>query len=86
MSSNGERGTCDEATNTVIITSIVVFSQVLKNASQGIFAFDRLDAGQGENALYRYGDGSEAQFDAILAAGSEYDEETLQKIAYAMRF
>ena len=69
--------TWDEATNTVTITSVAAFTQALKSASKSIAAFDQLDAGQGENILFGYGDGSGAHFDAILAelvAGSEYEE------------
>ena len=77
LNANGEWVTWDEATNTVTITSIAAFTQALKNASKGIAAFDQLDAGQGENTLFGYGDGSGAHFDAILAGlvvGSEYEE------------
>ena len=77
LNTNGEWVTWDEATNTVTITSVAAFTQALKNASKGIAAFDQLDAGQGENTLFGYGDGSGAHFDAILAelvAGSEYEE------------
>ncbi len=77
LNANGEWVTWDEATNTVTITSVAAFTQALKNASKSIAAFDQLDAGQGENTLFGYGDGSGAHFDAILAelvAGSEYEE------------
>ena len=77
LNANGEWVTWDEATNTVTITSVAAFTRALKNASKGIAAFDQLDAGQGENTLFGYGDGSGAHFDAILAelvAGSEYEE------------
>ena len=77
LNADGEWVTWDEATNTVTITSVAAFTQALKNASKGIAAFDQLDAGQGENTLFGYGDGSGAHFDATLAslvAGSEYEE------------
>lgn len=77
LNANSEWVTWDEATNTVTITSVAAFTQALKNASKSIAAFDQLDAGQGENTLFGYGDGSGAHFDAILAelvAGSEYEE------------
>ena len=77
LNANGEWVTWDEATNTVTITSVASFTQALKNTSKSIAAFDQLDAGQGENTLFGYGDGSGAHFDAILAelvAGSEYEE------------
>ena len=77
LNASGEWVTWDEAANTVTITSVAAFTQALKNASKSIAAFDQLDAGQGENTLFGYGDGSGAHFDAILAelvAGSEYEE------------
>ena len=77
LNANGAWVAWDEETNTVTITSIAAFTQALKNASKGIAAFDQLDAGQGENTLFGYGDGKGAHFDAILAglaAGSEYEE------------
>ena len=80
LNTNGEWVTWDEATNTVTITSVASFTQALKNASKSIAAFDQLDAGQGENTLFGYGDGNGAHFDAILAelvAGSEYEEAFL---------
>ena len=39
-----------------------------KNASKSLGAFDQLDAGQGENTLFGYGDGVGAHFDGTLAA------------------
>lgn len=75
MNANGEWVSWDEDTNTVTITSIADFTAALKNASKGLGAFDQLDAGQGENTLFGYGDGSGAHFDPILAAlvaDSEY--------------
>ena len=75
LNAGGEWVTWDEATGKVTITSVADFTLRLKNASKGLGAFDQLDAGQGENILFGYGDGSGAHFDAILAdlaAGSEY--------------
>lgn len=75
LNAEGEWVTWDEATGKVTITSVADFTQRLKNASKSLGAFDQLDAGQGENTLFGYGDGSGAHFDAILAelvAGSEY--------------
>ena len=77
LNANGEWVSWDESTNTVTISSVSAFTQALKNASKGIAAFDQLDAGQGENVLFGYGDGNGAHFDPILAqlaAGSEYEE------------
>lgn len=77
LNANGEWVAWDEETNTVTITSVSAFTQAMKNASKGIAAFDQLNAGQGENTLFGYGDGSGAHFDPILAelvAGSEYEE------------
>ena len=81
---NGEWVSWDEATNTVTITSVADFTQALKNASKGIAAFDQLDAGQGENTLFGYGDGSGAHFDAILAglvADSDYAQAFADDLA-----
>ena len=57
----------DAATGTATITSIADFAAAVKVASKGIAAFDQLDASQGENTLFGYGDGTGAHFDAILA-------------------
>lgn len=75
----------DEATGEVEITSFADFSKALKPASKSLGAFDQLDAGQGENTLFGYGDGAGAHFDPVLAElvkGTEYEEaftEDLQK-------
>jgi hypothetical protein len=84
LNANGEWVSWDEATNTVTITSVADFTQALKNASKGIAAFDQLDAGQGENTLFGYGDGSGAHFDAILAglvADSDYAQAFADDLA-----
>ena len=84
LNANGEWVTWDEATNAVTITSLADFTQALKSASKGIAAFDQLDAGQGENTLFGYGDGSGAHFDAILAglvAGSDYAQAFADDLA-----
>lgn len=57
----------DAATGTARITSIADFAAAVKVASKGIAAFDQLDASQGENTLFGYGDGTGAHFDATLA-------------------
>ena len=57
----------DAATGTATITSIADFAAAVKVASKGIAAFDQLDASQGENTLFGYGDGTGAHFDATLA-------------------
>lgn len=57
----------DTATGTATITSIADFAAAVKVASKGIAAFDQLDASQGENTLFGYGDGTGAHFDATLA-------------------
>ncbi|MBQ3417284.1 MAG: tannase [Ruminococcus sp.] len=67
LNTNGEWITYDETTNTVTITSIEDFVSACKNASKNLGAFDQLDAGQGENTLFGYGDGSGAHFDSTLA-------------------
>lgn len=68
LNANGTWVTWDEETNTVTITSVAAFTAALKNASKSLGAFDQLDAGQGENTLFGYGDGNGAHFDPILAA------------------
>ncbi len=67
LNETGEWVTYDSASNTVKITSIKDFVKALKSASKNLGAFDQLDAGQGENTLFGYGDGSGAHFDATLA-------------------
>ena len=84
LNANGTWVTWDESTNTVTVSGIAAFTQALKNASKGIAAFDQLDAGQGENILFGYGDGSGAHFDAILAGlvqGSEYETAFAEDLA-----
>lgn len=58
----------DSQTNTATITNIADFVQALKPASKNIGAFDDLQAEQGENVLFGYGDGTGSHFDAIMAA------------------
>lgn len=67
----------DTTTGTATITSIADFAAAVKTASKGIAAFDQLDASQGENTLFGYGDGAGAHFDGTLAGiletiGSSY--------------
>lgn len=57
----------DTTTGTATITSIADFAAAVKTASKGIAAFDQLDASQGENTLFGYGDGAGVHFDATLA-------------------
>ena len=87
LNADGVWVTYDAGTNTASITSVSDFVKAFKNVSKNLGAFDQLDAGQGENELFGYGDGSGAHFDAILAdilneLGSGYApdfEEDLQK-------
>ncbi len=77
LNADGEWITYDAETNTATITSIEEFVNACKNASKSLGAFDQLDAGQGENTLFGYGDGDGAHFDGTLAAvldelGSSY--------------
>ena len=79
LNANGTWVTYDSSSNTVTITDIASFVKNLKNASKNLGAFDQLDAGQGENTLFGYGDGNGAHFDSTLAGiladlGSEYAE------------
>ena len=73
------------ANGKVKIASLADFSKAMKSASKSLGAFDQLDAGQGENTLFGYGDGEGAHFDPVLAElvkGTEYEEafaEDLQK-------
>ena len=67
LNANGTWVNYDAATNTATITSIADFAKAVKTASKGIAAFDQLDASQGENTLFGYGDGKGAHFDATLA-------------------
>ena len=67
LNANGTWVSYDESTNTASITSISDFAEAVKTSSKGIAAFDQLDASQGENTLFGYGDGEGAHFDASLA-------------------
>lgn len=68
--------TYDAQTNTATISSVQAFAQAMKTSSKGIAAFDQLDAGQGENVLFGYGDGEGAHFDSTLSEIlSEIDSE-----------
>lgn len=70
----------DSQSNTATITSVEDFATVCKNASKSIGAFDDLNAAQGENTLFGYGDGSGAHFDSIMA---ELLKDTEYGAAYA---
>ena len=68
MNANGEWVSYDAETGTVKVSSIADFAKAFKSASKNLGAFDQLDAGQGENTLFGYGNGSGAHFDAVLGA------------------
>lgn len=68
LNADGTWVTYDPETNTASITSIEDFVKAFKTASKNLGAFDQLDAGQGENELFGYGDGSSAHFDSVLAS------------------
>ncbi|MBR1905551.1 MAG: hypothetical protein IJ819_03680 [Clostridiales bacterium] len=77
LNANGQWVTYDASTNKASITSIKDFVKAFKSASKNLGAFDQLDAGQGENTLFGYGDGNGAHFDSYLSSilkgiGSEY--------------
>ncbi len=77
LNADGEWVSYDSSTGEVTITSIEAFTTRYKGASKSLGAFDQLDAGQGENTLFGYGDGNGAHFDATLASilkelGSSY--------------
>ena len=67
LNANGTWVAYDAATNTATIKDLASFANAVKTASKGIAAFDQLDAGQGENTLFGYGDGNGSHFDAVLA-------------------
>ena len=67
LNAESEWITYDSETNTVAISSITDFVKAFKNASKNVGAFDDLDATQGENVLFGYGDGSGAHFDSVMA-------------------
>ena len=76
--------TYDASTNKAKITSMADFTKALKVASKGIAAFDQLDASQGENILFGYGDGSGAHFDSILGnlmKGTDYGDAFTKDLA-----
>lgn len=76
--------TYDADTNTASITSLADFTRAVKVATKGIAAFDELDAGQGENTLFGYGDGNGAHFDSTLAElvkGSDYEAAFTEDLA-----
>ena len=85
LNAENEWVTYDSATNTVTITSVADFVKALKNASKNVGAFDDLDAIQGENVLFGYGDGNGAHFDPVMAElladnesyGADVDFETV---------
>ena len=58
----------DKSTNTAKITSINDFYKYMKPATKNIGAFDDLNAAQGENLLFGYGDGKGAHFDKYMTA------------------
>lgn len=77
LNANGTWVTYDADTNTASITGIEDFVLAFKSTSKNLGAFDQLDAGQGENVLFGYGDGNGAHFDSMLAKilndlGNEY--------------
>lgn len=67
LNANGKWVTYDDKTNKAKVTSVSDFVKAFKSVSKGIGAFDQLDAGQGENELFGYGDGNGAHFDTVLA-------------------
>ena len=77
LNANGTWVTYDAETNTASTTGIKDLVTTFKSTSKNLGAFDQLDAGQGENVLFGYGDGNGAHFDSILAEilndlGNEY--------------
>ncbi len=77
LNANGTWVTYDASTNKATISDIKSFVGAFKSASKNLGAFDQLDASQGENTLFGYGDGNGAHFDKYLAEiltnmGSQY--------------
>ncbi|MGN1119074.1 MAG: subtype A tannase [Oscillospiraceae bacterium] len=72
--------TYNSETNTAEITCLADFVKACKNASKNVGAFDDLNAAQGENTLFGYGDGNGAHFDPIMA---ELLKDTEYGAAYA---
>ena len=77
LNANGSWVTYDASTNTASITGVEDFVKAFKSVSKGLGAFDQMDAGQGENVLFGYGDGKGAHFDTMLSdilndLGNEY--------------
>ncbi len=66
LNGNNTWVTYDAETNTARITGVSDFVKAFKGASKKLGAFDQLDAGQGENELFGYGDGNGAHFDRFL--------------------
>ena len=67
LNKNGTWVRYNSKKNTASITSIEAFAKAVKVSSKGIAAFDQLDASQGENTLFGYGDGKGRHFDSMLA-------------------
>lgn len=67
LNASGAWVTYDAETNSASVTSVSDFVKAFKGVSKNLAAFDQLDAGQGENVLFGYGDGNGAHFDALLA-------------------
>ena len=67
LNAEGEWVRYDAESGSVTITSVTDFVTRFKNASKSLGAFDQLDAGQGENTLFGYGDGEGSHFDSTLA-------------------
>lgn len=66
----------DSASNTASITSVEAFAAKCKTVSKDVGAFDDLNAEQGENILFGYGDGNGAHFDSVMAellTGTDYE-------------
>lgn len=67
----------DPDSNTATISSVEDFVKTCKKAGKSVGAFDDLNATQGENILFGYGDGQGTHFDPVMAqllTGTEYAE------------
>lgn len=68
LNADGHWVTYDANTKQATISSVADFVKRLKPPSKDVGAFDALDASQGENELFGYGDGQGAHFDSTMAA------------------
>ena len=84
LNANGVWVLYDEDANEAKITSVADFAKAFKVPTKTVGAFDSLNASQGENTLFGYGDGNGAHFDCIMAGllrGTEYEKDYSDDLA-----